>query len=284
MRLFRDFVSHMLDSGVRLTVVECAYGERPHEAALPHVNHVPVRARTMVWTKENLINLGFARLPEDWRYVAWVDADVLFRRPDWAAETVQALQLYDVVQPWSDCYDLGPAGEHMAVHRSFCRVWADGGQVGGRYGVFAHPGYAWAATRDALERLGGLVETAALGAGDHHMALALAGKLERSLPGGMTDGYVRPLRAWADRAARHVAGNIGYVPGTIEHGWHGQKSRRRYVERWDVLVSHRFDPDMDLKRNTTGVLELAGNKPALRRAMDAYFRQRNEDANCLEDA
>jgi len=30
-----------------------------------------------------------------------------------------------------------------------------------------------------------------------------------------------------------------------------------------------------------GVLELAGNKPELRRDLDAYFRQRDEDANTL---
>jgi hypothetical protein len=36
-----------------------------------------------------------------------------------------------------------------------------------------------------------------------------------------------------------------------------------------------------LKRNSFGVLELAGNKPQLRRDMDAYFRSRNEDATTL---
>ena len=59
------------------------------------------RRKTLVWTKENLLNIGLARLPEDWKYVAWIDADIAFRQPGWAAETVQALQHYDVVQPWT---------------------------------------------------------------------------------------------------------------------------------------------------------------------------------------
>jgi hypothetical protein len=285
MRLYREFEQHMRDSGVRLTVVECAYGERPYEIVPGEgVRHVGVRANTMVWTKENLLNLGIASLPQDWRYVAWIDADIRFRRADWAAETVHALQLHPVVQPWTDCYDLGPNGEHMAVHRSFCRVWQDGGAVGTPYGTFAHPGYAWAATRQALDWLGGLIETAALGAGDHHMALALVGKLERSVPAGVTEGYRRPLRRWQARAVQHIAGNIAPVPGTVEHAWHGAKPRRRYAERWDVLARHRFDPDEDLKRNVWGVLELAGNKPALARDIAAYFRGRDEDANSLADA
>ncbi len=284
-RLYRAFERHMLDSGVQLTVVECSYGDRPHElSGTPGVRHVPVRARTLVWTKENLLNLGVAQLPDSAKYIAWIDADVLFRNPGWAAETVQALQIHDVVQPWSDCYDLGPRGEHLQVHRSFCRQWQDGQSVGEGYGVFAHPGYAWAATRQALEWLGGLIETAALGAADHHMALALVGKVERSIPGNLTAGYKRPMIAWQQRAQHHIAGNIGFVPGTIEHEWHGQKARRRYIERWDVLARYAFDPDTDLRRNSYGVLELAGNKPELRRAMEGYFRQRDEDSNSMEAA
>jgi hypothetical protein len=283
--LFKGFAQHMLDSGVTLTVVECAYGDRPFElAAMPHINHVPVRAKTLVWNKENLLNIGLGRLPNSWKYVAWVDADVTFRKSGWAGETVQALQLYDVVQPWSDCYDLGPNDDHLAAHRSFCRMVHEKQPIvpSGIAGyTFAHPGYAWAATRRALNLLGGLIETAALGAGDHHMALALIGRVQESVPGGISANYLAPLLRWQDRATRHIAQNISYVPGTIEHGWHGSKDKRAYIDRWSILTRNQFDPDADLMRNTWGVLELAGNKPALRDAIDHYFRARDEDCNTI---
>jgi hypothetical protein len=284
-RLFHRFAEHMLDSGAKLTVVECAYGARPFELAeVPHVAHVPVRAKTLLWNKENLLNIGFARLPDDWQCAAWIDADITFRRADWVSETVHALQQYDVVQPWSDCYDLGPKDEHLQIHRSFCRLVHEGKPIlpsgAGGY-TFAHPGYAWAASRRALTRLGGLIETAALGAGDHHMALALIGRVDESIPAGMQPGYALPLQAWQARAMRHIAGNIGYVPGTIEHGWHGSKLKRAYVDRWTVLVRNAFDPQVDLVRNTWGVLELAGEKPRLRHEIDLYFRSRCEDANVV---
>lgn len=284
-KLYRSFEQHMQESGVDLTVVECAYGDRPFElTGTSGVRHVPVRARTMVWTKENLLSIGIGRLPETAKYIAWIDADIFFRRLDWAAETVQALQSYDVVQPWTDCYDLGPKDEHMQLHRSFCRQWRDRKPIGNPYATFAHPGYAWAATRQALEWTGGLIETAALGAADHHMAMALIGRVKDSIPANISAAYQRPLLLWQSRASRHIAGNIGSIDGTIEHGWHGSKTLRRYIERWDVLTRHGFDPDTDLVRNTWGVLELAGNKPALRREMEAYFRQRDEDSNTLEAA
>jgi hypothetical protein len=289
-RLYNDFREHMLDSGVNLTTVECAFGERPFELADDkYVNQVRVRASgsALVWSKECLLNIGIARLPEDARYIGTFDADIEFLRAGWAAETVQALQHYDVVQPWSDCYDLGPDGEHLELHRSFARLVYDGQPIvqgpnaSGPY-QFGHPGFAWAWTRRALDCVGGLVETAGLGAADHHMAMALIGRVGDSIPGTMTAGYRAPLDLWQQRAERHIARNIGYVPGTLKHLFHGPKRQRFYVPRWGILDSEAFDPATDLRRNTHGVLELAGNKPELRRKIDRYFRSRNEDANTAD--
>src|SRR5271154_4063886 len=93
LRLYREFEAHMLASGVCLTTVECALGSRPHLlGGEARVNHVGVRASTLLWNKENLINLGISRLPENWQYVAWIDADIKFRNEHWAADTVDLLQ------------------------------------------------------------------------------------------------------------------------------------------------------------------------------------------------
>jgi hypothetical protein len=288
-RLFRNFERHMLESGVCLTVVECAFGDRPHELACPGINHIPVRAdgRALIWNKECLLNLGIQRLPPEAKYIATLDADIRFRRADWAAATIQALQHYDVVQPWMDCYDLGPDGQHMELHRSFAWLYwhkqpiIQGPKAAGAPYKFGHPGFAWAWRRDALEATGGLIETAALGAADHHMALALIGRVDDSIPGGMTAGYVHPLRLWQLRA-KALQGNLGYLPGTIEHEFHGAKPKRNYVGRWETLIRAKFDPLTDLRRNTHGVIELAPGKPDLRHEVDRYFRARFEDANSID--
>lgn len=281
--LYRQFEQHMLDSGVHLTTVECALGERPFELDNPRVNHVKVRVNSILWNKENLLNLAISRLPADWKYVAWIDADIMFRNPGWAAESVHALQQYQVIQPWEHCYDLGPHGEHIDLHNSFLSIWWKNKPIviGGAY-TFAHPGYAWACTRQAFEWLGGLVETAALGAGDHHMALALIGRVADSVPRGISASYMRHLTTWQARALQHINCSLGFVQGsTIEHSWHGRKEDRKYIPRWDIVVRNHFDPDTDLKRNAFGVLELAGNKPRLEHDLDIYFRQRNEDGNLI---
>lgn len=278
--LFNAFARHMSESGVRLHVVECAYSDRPFELGDLgcHYHHIGVRARDMIWNKENLLNIGLSRLPPDWKFMAWLDADVFFRSARWAADTVHLLQHYAVIQPWSDCYDLGPEGEHLATHKSFCHQFFHGYPVGAGPYTFAHPGYAWAATRSAIDKLGCFVQIGVAGAGDKHMSLGLVGKAHLSMPKDLTEGYKSHVLAW-ERNAQGLKQNIGYLRGTIEHGFHGPKPKRNYLERWKILTKHAFDPVWDLKPNSWGVMELAGNKPDLRRDLMKYFMQRFEDAN-----
>ena len=285
---YLDFERAMLDAGVSLTVVECALGETPFKLNdRVGVHHVGVRHRTLLWHKENLINLAISRLPADWHYVAWVDADVSFRNKSWATDTIHGLQTYKLLQPWDACYDLGPDGGHMELHRSFGWAYTTGKAIvqgpnakPGGY-LFAHPGYAWAMTREAYIAVGGLIDTAILGAADHHMALASIGRAQDSIPGNISAAYKAPIMLWQERAVRHLNDRVGYIPGTIEHVFHGRKADRRYVDRWSVLTKNGFDPNTDIKRNEFGVFEMAGNKPKLTRDFESYFASRNEDANSL---
>jgi hypothetical protein len=285
--LYKNFEQHMLDCGVSLTLVECALGNRPFElAGRPHVNHVPVRAKTLAWNKENLINIGIQRLPESAQRIAWIDADVEFRANNWAMDTLHALEQYPVVQPWSEALDLGPDGSPMFikgrhVQTAFCKVWRHGGQTPGEPYAYAHPGYAWAARRATLDSLGGLLETCGLGAADHQMAMAMIGDVKNAIHGATTADYQQQIINWARRAEVFVAGKIGYCQGVLEHAFHGEKAKRQYHGRWQILVDHQFSPSVDLRKNSFGVIEFAGNKPALEIAVDRYYRSRDEDQNVL---
>jgi hypothetical protein len=52
-----------------------------------------------------------------------------------------------------------------------------------------------------------------------------------------------------------------------------------YVDRRQIILEHKFDPMTDLKRNSFGVLELVGNKPALRLATQLPVYR--TEARCL---
>jgi hypothetical protein len=276
--LYRRFAAHAAAAGATLITVEAAYGERPFAVTSPdNPNHVQVRTSHELWIKENLINLGISRLPSDWNYVAWIDADVSFARPDWVEETIQELQHHPVVQMFSIAQDLSPAYEPIQTHRGFCASYRKKLRGGPAY-EFWHPGYAWAARRDFVDGVGGLIDWAVLGAADHHMALAMIGEVDRSAPGNISPAYRAGLRRWQERAERTVHRNVGCVEGLLLHYWHGKKRDRRYIERWDVLTRNQFDPDVDLKRDWQGLYQLAGRSITLRDQIREYFRQRNEDS------
>lgn len=283
------------EPNVRITIVECVYGGRPHDlvdlANDQRVTHIPVRANTLAWNKECLLNIGVSRLAQDADNIAFLDADILFRRNGWALSVIHALDLYPVIQPWDSCYDLGPHDEHIQLHRSFASVYHAGGPVvpngpkwwqsdKGPY-IYPHTGFAWAWKRDVLDRVGGLFEVGGMGSGDHHMAMGIVGAIQCSVPGEAHPNYLDALNRWQARALIHINGKIGFVHGTIEHLFHGAKPNRQYNGRWQMFIDHAFDPVADLKRNTYGVLEFAGNKTNLELKFDNYMRSRMEDANVL---
>jgi hypothetical protein len=225
-------------------------------------------------------------LPESAQRIAWLDADIEFRNDGWVMDTLHALEQYPVVQPWSEALDLGPDGSPMLikgkhVQTSFCKIWRQNGRIRPEPYDYAHPGYAWAARRSTLNELGGLIETCGLGAADHQMAMGMTGQIEHAIHGQTTPDYQAHIRLWAERAERIVGGKLGFCQGVIEHGFHGQKSKRQYNGRWQILIDNSFAPSSDLIKNTMGVLEFAGNKPKLEMDVDRYYRSRDEDQNSL---
>jgi hypothetical protein len=299
-RLYRDFARHMRASGVLLYTAECAFGARPFEATdAANPRHLQLRTGCEMWHKENLLNLMIARLPSDWEYVAWIDADVVFARPDWAAEAVQQLQHYDIVQLFSEAHDLGPDHHVFARYRSFAHSYSEGVprlQGAGYYGgappqrdtgitYYHHPGYAWAMRRSAFDAVGGLLDVAVVGEADWIMARALLGEAEQVLYPGISAGYRRAILEWQGRAVRHLRANLGCVAGTLLHAWHGPKANRNYWNRCRILVESGFDPEQHLKRDWQGLYQLVDRgDPAslhLRDGLRRYFRSRNEDATQL---
>jgi hypothetical protein len=293
-RLYRLFEKHVKDSGAVLLTVELAFGERPFEVTEPcNPLHVQLRSGHELWHKENLINIGIGRLPADWRYVAWVDADIQFARADWVQETLHQLQHHAFVQMWSHAQDLGPNHEPINTHLGFAYCHNTGipwSKSGAGYGArsasapyhYWHPGYAWAARRDAIDATGGLIDWAVLGAADMHMAKCLVGRASEGTAPGIHPNYARRLNAWQETAERLIRRNLGHVPGLINHYWHGKKAQRFYWDRWKILVQNQFDPDIDLKRDWQGLYQLVDHGTprsiGLRDGIRQYFKSRNEDS------
>ena len=184
------------------------------------------------------------------------------------------------MQPWQNCSDLGPHGAIFQTHASFGYIDQQGIQKQTKPGEqykYAHSGYAWACTRSFWEQTRGLLDIGILGSGDHHMAWAAIGMVDRSVNKKLSDGYRRACKAWEAHAIKSSHKEVGFVTGRIEHHFHGPKKRRYYRERWQILVDHGFNPETDLMRNAHGVIHIVG-KPALEQAIRKYNRSRAEDS------
>lgn len=297
------FQHHVEQSGAILYTAEVAFGGRSFEITDPaNPRHLQLRSACEVWHKENALNLMVQRLPRDWKYVAWIDADVTFARPDWAQETLHLLQHWDVIQMFSQVHNLGPDYGVLTNRGSFMWNFTENreaphhpdfrrhplgtytpnpGYSGAGHGRWQHTGFAWAARRSAFDQLGGLLDHAILGSGDYHMATALIGNVELSLNNEFPKRYVELCKIWEQRAAmirNNPNGGVGFMPGAILHHFHGTTKNRSYNQRWKLLARCNFNPDLDLRRDNQGLWQLSGRNPELRDGLRVYNRVRDEDS------
>lgn len=272
---YQEFCRHIENSGAVLYTVELAFGDQPFAVTIEgNPRHVQLRSPHQIWYKENLINVALKRLPQHWKFVAWLDADIAFVRADWADETLRQLEQHRFVQMFTHAIDLGPAYEPLKTYEGFVYRHREGTAGSKGHGQM---GYAWAARRADLEAVGGLIDWSILGSNDYFMALALIGKVDANSGNMPHSIYAATLLDWQEKCQRHIGGDIGCVENSLVHFWHGRRADRGYTTRWQILVDHEFDPGTDLVRDEQGLLGLSGAKPGLRDDIAAYFWSRNED-------
>jgi hypothetical protein len=312
---FERFAQHVIDSGAVLYTIEVAFGEREPatDYAAQHGSRAftdfredmiqanrwwCVRTDQEIWYKENAINRMVSRLPDSWKYVAWVDADVHWLSPKWVGETIQQLQHYKFLQMFSYAHDLNPQYEIMGQRPSFMRAYMDGtleklrGKDYGYYyygkkGLGAWSGLAWAARREAWDEVGGLLDCCVTGAADWYMAWALVSKepgdVLRVIPKGSHPNFTQRILDWEMLCIRNIRRDVGVMSGSIAHMFHGRKADRKYVDRSKLLATWQFDPIKDLRYDWQGLIQL--NDDGSRRFIEIrdeirkWARERNEDIN-----
>lgn len=295
-KLYHQFAKYVESFGAKLITVEVAFRDRPFEVTVPHNQyHLQLRNNHELWHKERAINLGIEHLRKlhpDVKKVAWIDADVAFTNPNWITDTLDALEHYDVVQMFSQATSLGPNHEILWSHESAFKYWRSRKPLT----VFGdtpltelsggHPGLAWAARIDALDKLGGLMDFCIHGSGDSHMANALRGDvhayyLYKTAVCSPSPGFNTAMEEWAAKCDQHIRRNVGVIAGTCNHYWHGNYDNRGYNVRWDIICHHQFDPVTDIKVSDNGLYEFTGNKPDFEQDLRLSMIARNDDENTI---
>ena len=279
--LAREFIQRVEreEEYVRLYVVELVYNNQKfYVTNQKNKNHLQIRTDTSpLWHKENMINIGVKYLlPKDWKAFAWIDADIEFENPHWSLDTLKVLNgCMDVVQLFNNALDLDQNNDIMNVHTSFGYQYQKKRAYTMRQFNYWHPGFAYAITRKAYEKIGGLYERAILGSGDNIMACSFINKGLKTINNLSTDSYKNSVIQYQIKASKL---RLGYIPGVIRHYFHGSKANRKYNDRWKILLKYNYDPEIHITKNKMGLLIPTDECPQemLDEIME-YFKERNED-------
>jgi len=278
--LLKEFAQRMEleEENVILYIVELVYGDQKFLITdKKNPRHLQLRTECPLWHKENMVNLGVKYLlPDNYKAFAWIDADIEFDSPTWALDTLKILNgSHDIVQLFSHSVDMNASKMAMNVFNSAGFQFTKNKKHVPTGLNYSHPGYAWAITRKAYEKIGGLYQHSILGSGDHNMLLSLFNKGHCSINEDCSADYKEDILKFQQKMRTL---RLGYVPGVIRHHYHGSKKNRKYRERWQILVEHQYSPSAHLTTNEKGVLIPTEAFPeALKKDIYQYFLERNED-------
>lgn len=276
----KEFINriNLEEDNVELYIVELTYKDQKFLITEDNnPKHLQIRTECPLWHKENMINLGVKYLlPANYKAFAWIDADIEFDSPSWALDTLKILNgCRDIVQLFSHAVDMSTNNLAMNVFNSAGFQYEKNKTHISSGLNYSHPGYAWAITRKAYEKIGGLYENSILGSGDHVMLLSLFRNGIKSINENCTEDYKKDV---IDFQKKIVSLRFSYVPGVIRHHYHGSKKNRKYKERWQILVNHEYSPFKHITRDEKGIIVPTSEFPEeLKNDIYQYFYERNED-------
>lgn len=282
-QLAKEFTNRMrTEKSIKFYIVELVYTYSPNKFTLTNKDdpfHLQIKTDTpWLWHKENMINIGVNKLlPKDWKAFAYVDMDIEFENVHWAKDTLKLLNgVFDVVQPFSHAIDMDQNMDAMThVSSASFQYFRKREYLMTPPPKQCHPGYCLAMTRKAYIQIGGLFEYSILGSGDHNMIMSFLGMGYRSYNSAVSSGYKKFVHQFEERA---TGLRLGYTPGVISHYFHGQKVKRFYNSRWEILIKSSFDPELHLDKTEIGLLIPSKDCPKqLLIDIADYFRSRDED-------
>jgi len=203
-----------------------------------------------LWHKEYLLNLLIKELPKKYKYVFWLDTDVIFKNKNWLVEACETLKYYRVVQPFTYCTHLDKddfdgsstvlsllEGKNYLnddiVNRKKWRSYASNFYTSlvndKRYDVRGHVGFAWGCRREIFDYVL-LFENAKIGGADGIIAYAcqdsyVCESIDKMF--GCRQDIIDFTSQWY-----FFAGNsLKAVQGDLYHIWHGDTKKREYYKR-----------------------------------------------------
>ena len=278
--LLKEFVKRIEEEeeNVSLYIVELVYGNQKFIVTNKNnKHHLQLKTEVPLWHKENMINLGVKYLlPKDYKAFAWIDADVEFDNYTWASDTLKILNgCKDIVQLFSHCIDMDQDKNNLNIFNGFGYCFEKQKNYITKGTDYWHPGYAWAITRKAYEKINGLYDKGILGSGDSIIAMSLINKCISINNANYDKDYNNSMLDYQKVASKL---RLGYTPGIIRHYYHGSKINRKYTERWKILMKYNFSPYSHITYDSSGIIIPTNSfSQEFKDEILNYFKERKED-------
>lgn len=241
--------------GLNYRIVELLIGPDATRETPIDDNITVIRNDSYLWHKESLLNLAIKGLPKRFKYVFWVDTDLLFTNKNWLVDSVAMFESgINLLQPFEfgihlDRDEVKPSFDvHTAkleanepdrnvpklkrLWRSFCATWVinHGSRSNNNYDRHGHVGFVWGMKRDLLDQLP-LYDRALIGGADHIIAHAAVGEIPHACIARAYEDNLEEVEQWSTEFYRLVDKKISFVSGDVYHLWHGDLVDRKYFER-----------------------------------------------------
>lgn len=252
-RYLQETLEHALSTGREVIFTQAVLpGQKPlpwPKGVIAFAYEVP----SYFFYKENLWNLGAEKASGD--SLIFIDADVIYQNPDWVENVEEALKTCDVLQPFTKAVWLDEFGRLERDRIPCADHLVSGENINLSTG---HPGFGWAITKEAFNKIGGWYDIAANGSGDVCFVFSLASQHQYEL---IMQHFTRQDRVVLtpsyQRYRKHVSSlglKVGTVPKcVVQHKWHGTIRNRRYKRR-DLCIPRIDNYEYNLKRRTDGML------------------------------
>ena len=235
-----------------------------------------IKTDFILFQKERLCHILEKQIPDTFTKLLFIDCDLVFDNVNWYNELSKKLDDFNIVQPFTKCLPLDITYKRIfrRVNR-VNRVNRDAMAIVfyQKFGLFKNngirdyqTGFAWAFQRSWFRKIG-FYQKAILGGGDLYSSTAW---LNHDYE--VEDFNRNSIQEYRDSIKEPPT--ICYLEGNIYHLWHGDKKKRQYGERYNILNSVKDINDIiKMDRNGLYVITDESLKPKIRK----YFMNRDDD-------
>lgn len=283
--VFYDSIKHL-----EHRIVELVIGDAEPELNINKHKHITQHhTDTLLWHKETILNNIISTLPDKYKYVFWLDADVLFEYKYWLVDSVYELSNgANIIQPFKNCVHLEkdeftprklptelylapkPNKKDKSVWNSFAYNQTIRGDKCSDhdYNTHGHVGFAWGIKRSILDEVK-LFDHALIGGADHIMAHCAEGEFDHPcLTKVYDEKTLAEIKEWGEKFYALVDNKFSYSLGTLSHIWHGDLVKRDYYNRIKTFEVHNKEIT---QRDSMGYYVA---NPAQMKVMVDYYKSR----------